>query len=294
MDAANLIALVTCQRMPDLYEGEQPLLEALRATGLRPVPAVWSDPSVPWTAFGAVLLRNPWDYFERPAAFTAWLEELRAQGVPLYNSATTALRNANKRYLLELAQQGLPVIPTAWLPQGEPFAQAIAALGADEVVIKPAISGGGFRTRRLAASDSQGIQALLEEIHQDCAALAQPFMADIGQRGELSLIFIEGRYSHAVRKVAAPGQFLIHEAYGGRVEPHSPSPGQIQACQSILEAWGEDCLYARVDVLDQGDDQVLLMELELLEPELFFAGHPRAATWLAEALLTRLHHHQDL
>jgi glutathione synthase/RimK-type ligase-like ATP-grasp enzyme len=278
------LALVTCQQMPQLYRGERPLVEALASAGFSPTPAIWDDPQIDWDGFEAILLRNPWDYFHAPARFAAWLDDLGARGARLFNSAATARRNMDKRYLLDLASAGVPVIQTRYLPRGARGALSqIAALGADEVVLKPAISGGGHLTTRHLAADHAGLQAALDQIHRHGDALAQPFLPEIATQGERSLIFFGGAFSHAVQKTAAPGQFLIHEIHGGAVSPFQPTQAQIDAAADALRAWGEPCLYARVDAIARGD-QLLLMELELIEPELFLQHDPGAAARLAAAL----------
>ena len=281
------IALVTAAALPGLFADDRILLEALRRRGLAAEPAIWEDRLYPWADAELVVIRSAWDYSWRRAAFLDW-----ADGVPaarLWNPASVVRWNTHKRYLLDLADRGVAIVPTHLIPAGTPahLATLFEAQGWDDVVLKPAVSQSGRYAMRVARSDLSAGLAHLDRVlpHEDM--LVQPFMPDIAIRGELSLTFIDGRFTHAVRKRAAPGDFRIHDDYGGTVEREEPEPGWLATAEAAVAAVGEPLLYARVDLVEGPDGRPAVMELELVEPELFFAHAPESAELLVDAIAAR-------
>jgi glutathione synthase/RimK-type ligase-like ATP-grasp enzyme len=261
------LALVTSAALPDCTDDDRLLLPALAARGIAGEPAVWDDPAVDWAAFDAVCVRSPWDYHLRVDAFEAWV---RALPVPAANPAPTLLWNTRKRYLDELAARGVPVIPTRRLAGS--LADLLADTGWGEVVVKPEVSAAGRDTWRARAGFEPG----------EGSWLVQPYLPAIEDEGEWSLVYLDGAYSHAVRKLPAAGQFLVHVEHGGRVVAGEPDEALREAGDRTIAAVGP-LPYARVDLV-RGPDGPLLMELELVEPELFFRFDPASPDRLARAL----------
>jgi glutathione synthase/RimK-type ligase-like ATP-grasp enzyme len=280
------IGLVTCAQIPDLTGDDRLALAELQARGHEVRAVVWSDDTVAWKAFDAIVLRSCWDYHWRPDEFTNWLDELERAGANLQNPVPTARWNMEKTYLRDLQQAGIATVPTRWIEPGT--FRSLAALrdetGWTDMVLKPAVSATAWQLWRAPASAS----TMPEEIRQALDArrfLAQPFVGEI-ERGEWSLVFFDNRFSHAVLKQPRDGDFRVQEDYGGRSAAASPPAGFVEAGERILATLPEQPLYARVDGVDTSTG-FMLLELELLEPVLFLAKHADAASRFADAIERR-------
>lgn len=264
------IALATSAAFPDLYSDDDGLVAALRALGVSPEPVVWDDPGADWAAFDLTVVRSTWDYHERRDDFVAW-----AHSVPrLANPAKVVEWNTDKTYLSGLP---VPVVPTAWSPA------VLADVPWEEVVVKPAVSAGARNTLRCSRSSAEG-QALLEQILANGVAMVQPYLPSVEDHGERSLLFVEGAFTHAVRR--NPALSLEGESrYDAR--PVDPADDELALALSVLEAVGEPLLYARVDVVRGFGGEALLIELEVTEPQMFLRYAPHAAEALAAAAVAR-------
>ncbi|MFJ1755892.1 RimK family alpha-L-glutamate ligase [Kitasatospora sp. NPDC088134] len=267
------IALLTGRTMPLDVPEDDLLVRALADRGLTADVLPWDEPA-DWSAYGLALVRTTWDYWQRHEEFLAALREIGGR-TKLRNPVGLVAWNSHKGYLLELAAAGVPVLPTRLVPAGadpERRAAALAAFGTDAaLVVKPAVSVGARDTIRTTAGDPAAAAHLAELVGSGRDTLVQPLAESVLTRGETSLVFLGGSFSHAVRKSAAPGDYRIHQYLGGTVHPHDPSGAELAAAEAALAAapHGGQLEYARVDlVLDAAGDPCL-MELELIEPELF-------------------------
>jgi glutathione synthase/RimK-type ligase-like ATP-grasp enzyme len=251
------VALATCEWLPGLDPDDAPLLAEL---GEAAEPAVWSDPEVDWPSYDAVLIRSIWDYFVRHEEFLAWIDSVP---VPMWNPAETLRWNSEKIYLRELEGSGIHTIPTAW--EGEvPW---------DDAIVKPTVAGGSLGLRRAAKGEPI-----------EPGFMAQPFLPDIVSAGELSLVFFDGEFSHAIRKTPAEGDIRVQPEHGGRVAAAEPTAAELATAERVLAAAGRDLLYARVDLV--GD--AMLIELEAIEPRFFFSHARGAERRLVDALRARV------
>lgn len=283
------VALVTCGAYPDLYEDDVPLVPALEALGIDGHPVVWSDPRVDWMAFDALVIRSVWDYFERLDEFRPWLDARLASGVLMCNAGEILRWNFDKRYLQELADAGVRVVPTIVVPRGDdPDIAALAGgRGWDEVVVKPTVAGGAYRTHRFRLDDAGRYREPIAITLRDRGVLVQPFLPEILSEGELSLLFFSGEFSHAVRKRATGGDYRVQFQYGGTTEPVEASPEWIEEARACIAAAPSLPVYARVDgVIRRG--RFVLMELEVFEPLMFLDQHPQACDRFARAIRGRL------
>lgn len=283
------IALATYETAPRLAPDDRLLIPALGAVGIDAEPAVWSDDHVVWETFDGVVVRSCWDYHLRIQEFTSWLERLDASRLPVWNPVSLIEWNANKRYLLDLAQRGVATIPTMIVPRGGARdVEAIAeAEGWTGFVLKPAVSASGYETHALALPlDGAGRDAIAQ-VTSIGDVLVQPFAEEIPRSGEYSFTFIDGTPSHATIKRAARGEFRVQTEHGGSVTPIEPPPMLAEQAAHVLAALPETPLYARVDGIERGG-AFLLMELELIEPNLFFEFGAGSADRFARALLRRL------
>jgi glutathione synthase/RimK-type ligase-like ATP-grasp enzyme len=273
------IALATCADLPDLYEDDLPLVDALRATGLATVVEVWTDPSVDWSSYDAVLLRSVWDYHTRYVEFTEWLGLLDKAGVRVLNDTDLVRWNSDKRYLLELREKGVAIVPSQ-VAAGPCLREVVAGLNGQEIVVKPTVSASALNTvRGVAGSDE--LSRAIDEL-PDAVYLVQPFQPEIQSVGEWSAIFIGGSYSHTVLKRPAAGDFLVQHHLGGSHELLEPPTAVLEGATAVLAALDTRVppAYARVDgIVSAG--RFLLMELELIEPYLFLPEHPAANGKLA-------------
>lgn len=282
------VALVTCGSLRELNDDDRPLLTELWSLGIEAEPAVWDDPAVDWKRYDAAVIRSAWDYHLTPAAFFSWLSRLEALGVAVWNPAPVIRANADKSYLKELEAAGVRVVPTAWVERGAgtKLDAVLEARGWDDAVVKPAVSAGAFRTRRVRRGLSDGQEALDHALAHS-AAMVQPFLPEIAEEGEWSFVFIGGQYSHAVLKTPRAGDFRVQEEHGGRTVRREPPPGLLIQARDAAIAGPRPWLYARVDGVRRGGD-LLIVELELIEPFLFLSYAPGAARKLAEAVKARV------
>jgi glutathione synthase/RimK-type ligase-like ATP-grasp enzyme len=283
------IALATYERAPSLAPDDQVLISALAAEGVDGEPVVWSDDAVIWETFDGIVVRSCWDYHLRFDEFRAWLDRLDASRLPTWNSASLIQWNANKRYLLDLAQRGVPTIPTAIVPRGSASTvETIAsAEGWPRFVLKPSVSASGYETHAFSTPLDGEQREIAARVLQLGDALVQPFAEEVARDGELSLMFIDGAFSHAAIKRAAAGEFRVQTEHGGSVNPTAANPEIVAQAGRVLAALPEVPLYARVDGIVRGD-AFLLMELELIEPNLFFELAPGSEQRFASALAERL------
>ena len=289
--AGRRIALVTYDARPDVTEDDRLLADALSSRGASVHAVSWSDPAVRWSSFDAVVVRSCWDYFLRPDEFHAWLDRLETEGARVFNDVRTLRWNADKSYLRELEARDVPVIPTRWLERGSASSlrELRRATGWSELVVKPTVSGGAHRTWRAMPDAEEDDDSRLAIMVDGGSVMVQPLVDVIEREGEWSLVFLDGHYSHAVLKRPRSGDFRVQREHGGSLEAGEPPSAVIAAARRVLAnvpTAGEPLLYARVDGCIV-DDELLLMELELLEPELFFRFAPAAAARMAEALLAR-------
>ncbi len=279
------ILLATASDMPKPDPESHLLIEELAKLGVSADLHPWDD-TLDWSEYPLVVSRTPWDYFVRAEEFLAWVAAIE-QATRLENPPAVIRWNAHKSYLLDLERTGVPVVATELVERGAgESAQAAAFAGYDEVVVKPAISGGSYRTIRGSARDA-GVRDHLGELVADGDALVQPFLTEIPEHGETSLVFFDGEFSHAVRKIPTAGDWRVQDEYGGAVVDHDPSPAEFAVAEATLAAAPAPPCYARIDMVELPAGPVV-MEAELIEPELFLPTHPEAAARFAAALAKRV------
>ncbi|AIF48894.1 ATP-grasp domain-containing protein [Dyella japonica] len=280
------LAIATSSMIPDIHPDDAHLATSLQRLGIETVACVWNDPRVDWTRYDAVLMRSTWDYFKHYAAFSAWLEKLP---VPTINHKALLRWNSDKRYLPELAAQGIDIIPTS-IVSGTHLRQRLAGMSGQEIVVKPTISGTAWHTARGKVGDAAFDQAIAQ-LPMAFEYLVQPFVPEVVSDGELSLLFFDGEFSHAVIKRPAAGDYRVQSEFGGtaqRVDPDAALIASAKRALTAVAALGHaNVAYARVDgVMSQG--QFLLMELEMIEPFLHLSDRPEAAERFAGNLRKRL------
>ena len=283
----NDVLIATATQLPRADEDEAPLIAALAAAGVRAQARAWDDPAVDWAGARACLIRSTWNYVRHYAAFLDWAARC-AVATALWNPLPVVRWNSHKRYLIELAQAGLPVVPTRLAARGVAADLAVLADGwaEPEIVIKPAVSAGSFRTVRVARDDLARGQAHLDAVLADHDALVQPFQRSVADYGERALVWIDGALTHAVRK--SPRFAGDPQRVSDAVDIAPDEARVAREILSSIETRLPPLMYARVDLARDQDGHPCLMELELIEPSLFLIRSPAAMARLVAAVQARL------
>lgn len=240
----------------------------LRDLGWEVETVSWRDPEVDWNDFEAVIIRTPWDYQRDAEGFLKVLERIDASSARLENSLDIVRWNLNKGYLRDLEGKGVNIVPTVWKEKGITETDVrdwLDYFRATEVVIKPTVSATAEFTYRLT-----GFQPELEAVFAEREYMVQPFMPYIVTEGEYSLFYFNGEYSHTILKTPKPRDFRVQEEHGGIITAVKPSDKIVETARDICELISPMPLYARIDLVRDASDNFALMELELIEPALYF------------------------
>ncbi len=291
------IAIATCAALPDGWPDDGLLVEALRERGAEVGYGVWSDPDFDWSGFDSVLIRSTWDYTLQRERFIAWARSLEGR---LENPPALVEWNSDKHYLADLAAAGIATVPTLYVELGDPAPELQG-----EVVVKPTVSAGARDTGRFSPSAHVDARRLLERLRsQGRSAMVQPYLASVEADGETAIVFIDGAESHALRKdvVLDPDQeapLADHELRAAEamfreelVAAASAGRAERKLAAAVVEQarrrFGAAPLYARVDMLRSPRGEPVLLELEAVEPSLYFEQAPGSAQRFAAAAVRRL------
>lgn len=256
---------------------DESLVRALRELGHDAQSAVWSNPARDWRQFDAVVIRSCWDYHLHAEQFLGWIASLERDGVAVINSPDLIRWNSRKTYLKELESAGVTIPGSIIVAEHaeEDLGKLCAAHGWQMAVVKPIISASAHRTERRTSGLVEG------------PALVQEYIAAIESEGEFSLTFIDHEYSHAVNKKPRADDFRVQEEHGGTIIAAKPPHGAQAFAENVLSKMPYRSIYARVDIVND-DGQFRLMELEVIEPELYLHLAPGSAQKLAMAILKKL------
>jgi glutathione synthase/RimK-type ligase-like ATP-grasp enzyme len=278
---APLVGVATSSDLPESDVSGRLLVSALERHGARSHVVEWSADR-DWQTYDAIIIQTCWDYHLRAPVFISWANRLEGIGTVVLNSSALLRWNYHKQYLLSLRDANIPVVPSALVRRGGDFREAVREFETLDLVAKPAVSASAMHTYRVDARTAQGAAAI-DTLSRDGDVIIQPYMEAIAG-GETSFVFFAGAFSHAVLKRPRQGDFRVQSEHGGTVEVVIPTQDAIDAAARVLTAVPEAPVYARVDGLVQGD-RVLLMEVELIEPELFLFAVPDAADRFAACAL---------
>lgn len=243
-------------------------IEPLRELGWEVEIVSWRDKTVDWNAFKAVVIRTTWDYQKEPEAFLDVLRKIENSKARLENSLKTVEWNLSKFYLRDLESAGIKIVPTLWdekkIDAGS-FEKWRRHFKSGEVIVKPLVSATAEFTFRLDEFFPE-----LEEIFATRAFMVQPFMPNITSEGEYSIFYFGGCYSHTILKTPKEKDFRVQEEHGGIIRPAQPTEKLLEAGRKVFEFINPQPLYARVDFVRDSGEDFALMELELIEPALYF------------------------
>ncbi len=275
------IALATCSRPTERDADFDFIASVLRRRGAEAEAPVWNRAGIDWSGFDLVMISSTWDYHRQPDRFREWLGEVDSVS-RLQNPRPLVEWNMDKRYLAELELAGVATIPTIWTEPGseEEALAELAECGWEEVVIKPVIDLGAERLARVEAGIAPRILEALSE-----PGMIQPYLPSLESEGEISLLFVAGELLHGLRKRPARGDFRVQPQYGATHERIEPGPGVVGIAERAIAAAPGEPLYARVDLVADESGGLRLIELELIEPNLYLDVAPTGAKAVARALL---------
>lgn len=257
------------------------------------LPWTTSDPRTLGDELDAVILRSPWDYTDRYSEFMPWLSSI---DVPIHNPIDIVRWNTDKRYLLDLAAAGVPVVPTQivdsdtheWDPP----------TGFAEIVVKPSVGAGSKGAKRFAVTEIDSARAhAIELIKNGSSAMVQPYLPSVDHGSETALVHFDGEFSHSVTKGPMLPRDGLKKMVGDLyleedIDPRQATDAQLEVARRALAAipstnGSGPPLYARVDLIDDAEGEPVVLELELVEPSFFFAFDPEAADRFVKAISAR-------
>jgi glutathione synthase/RimK-type ligase-like ATP-grasp enzyme len=285
----NRLALITWSGLPQGAASERLMLPYLAAAGVETEIADWRLQGFDFSQFDLVVLRSCWDYHLHGAEFTEWLRSAAGQ-VRVLNDLDTVLWNQNKFYLRELEQQGIEIAPTIFAMGGEAVgaAERLQISNWRKIVLKPAVSASAHKTWLMDGTALPPDAELAQQMGGG-AFLIQKFIPQIQTQGEISFVYIDGVFSHAVLKRPAAGDFRVQQEHGGSADPFHPLAALLDQANQIASSVPQvrDSLYCRIDAVAR-EGKLVLMELELIEPELFLGFADGAAARFAGAIVSHL------
>lgn len=265
------IAFVTEKELPRLSGDDRQLISPFKKLGLKIVPTIWNDPRVKWGDFKAVIFRSCWHYYLKINEFKNWLDRLETLNANVWNPVEIIKWNIDKTYLIKLKKQGLNVIPTF---------TSINKLNTqtEDYILKPRYGTDSYDVRKRKRKD-------LNIIPKDF--LLQPFIKEIVESGEISIIFIGNKISHAVRKKPKNGEFRTNYSSGAKWTKENLNAEYTKQAQAIFDSLKTNLLYARLDVVEV-DGKLMVMEIELTEPFLYFTWAKQAIELFARDLASKI------
>lgn len=270
------IAFLSTDDLEDYFVWDNLLIQPFSQHGVHVDVISWHVTDIDWSQYDAVIVRSTWDYQEHADAFIDKLIEITKHDTVLINPLSLMQWNISKRYLQILQTQGITIIPSVFFDSvaiSDIYAQ-FAYFDTQEIIIKPLISANSDNTFRLDHTNLMAQAGPLSNIFSTTPCVIQPFLDSVINEGEYSLFYFNGEYSHTIRKVPKSGDFRVQEEHGGELITVIPDERQLSAAAKVLAALPEKSLYARVDLIRnpraQKDDIWQLMEVELIEPSLYF------------------------
>jgi len=270
----------------NIFKEDGLVQEALEAKGYKVGRKSWSDPTFDWSSTRYVLFRTTWDYFDRADEWKEWLAST-AEKTQMINPHELVQWNMDKHYLKDLINQGINVPEIRYIEVGEniQLSDLVGEMQEEVAILKPCFSASARHTYKIVGRVSEELENTLQELIQVEAMMLQPFQHTVPEKGEVSMMVMGGTFTHAVLKKPKKGDFRVQDDFGGTVELYKPSGAEIAFAERCVQACPVPPTYARVDIIEDNDGELALIEMELIEPELWFRLKPEAAEVLAESLI---------
>jgi len=279
----------TNEYINNVLQEDQLVVDALNNLEINTIRLAWDNSNFDWSTTKYIIFRTTWDYFDRYTEFSAWLQEV-SKKTTLFNSAYIIKWNIDKHYLADLEAKDVAIVPTYFIEKGETKSlnEIYKSLSWQKIVLKPCISGAARHTYKINVDTIADHEAIFKTLIAEEAMMIQPFLENIVTQGEVSMIVIDGTYTHAILKKAKAGDFRVQDDFGGSVHEYIPTQEEIDFAENAVKACIEMPIYARVDIVKDNNNAWAISELELIEPELWFRHHHGAATALAKAVQKRM------
>ena len=280
------VALLTCDRFPSLIDTECRLIDDFADLGITAEAVIW-DKVWDYDDYDLLIIRNTWDYYKKSDTFKVWLDHVESHNYPLINPVTTIRWNMDKLYLNQLKEINVPLVPSLFIQQNssvDELKHLIENIDWKKIVVKPSISAGSWDTYLLTSDQLIYNFQQLYDLNQRHSLIFQKYMDVITQSGEYSYIFFNGRYQYAVNKKPKSGDFRVQKDYGGQYLAHQPNRDELQLIENILGKVSYPHYYARVDGV--WDESFYLMEIELIEPDLYLNKFPGAYVAFVNEMLS--------
>ena len=279
------VALATFTKLAQLNDDDAVLLRALRKRGVSTEVVIWSE-SLDWSSYQIVVIRSCWDYIDNPVAFKRWLETLSDLGICVINHLDTILWNLEKTYLQKLEKNGVKIVPTVWIDSKmsvDLIEKQMASYKTQNFVIKPVVGNDANGLSVLSRQNLRDGIAYSMDSRPSAQYMLQPFLSNVIDEGEWSLVFIGGKYSHCILKNPAPGDFRSQHTRGGTFKLMNPAEAALDQAKRAIAACPK-AVFARVDLIRE-EDQFLVGEVEMIEPYLYFDLFPESAENLVDSIL---------
>ncbi len=269
----------------NIFADDDLLISSLESEGLRCCRISWDDQDFDWTTVRFAIFRTTWDYFERIDEFMNWFAETREK-TNFLNHPDVVSWNIDKAYLWDLAYHGIDIPQGVYISKGSDttLEKICAASGWNNWVLKPAVSGAAWNTFRFNHDGIEGLGPLFSNLLKTENMILQQFLPSVEETGEVSLVMLGGKFSHAVLKKAKPGDFRVQDDFGGTLHDYEPKQDEIALAEHAMSVCKQLPLYARVDIVWDLEGRPCISELELIEPELWFRRHPESAAHLAKLI----------
>ena len=267
----------------NVLKEDELVMNALKKFNLKVNKKDWHDAAFDWSTTRSVIFRSTWDYFDKFDEFKTWLNKIKNQCF-LINSHEIISWNVDKHYLLDLQKKGIPIPESIFIPKNKSIDLSLLMKKNqwDEIVVKPTISGAAKNTYRLKEEDLSSFQNKWENLISQEDFIVQEFQKQVISKGEVALMVFGGKYTHAVLKQAKKGDFRVQDDFGGSIAIYSPDKEMIELAEKSVKTMSPVPAYARVDVIWNNNSKLVVSELELIEPELWFRLNPHAADVLAK------------
>jgi glutathione synthase/RimK-type ligase-like ATP-grasp enzyme len=293
------VAILRCGQLPsfvdweipnleELFEEDRLLIRGFEREGFNAQPVVWNDPAIDWNQFDIALIRSTWDYLDEQERFLEVLSQIEASDCRLINPLAAVRWNIDKRYLLDLEEWGVTIIPTYLASHVETDAlhSRLRDRQVQTIVLKPTVGLGGSHSHRVPLNELHNTLDVLRDSQPHLQYLIQPFVEEILSEGEWSFIFFNRQLSHVLLKKPAPGDYRVQGIYGGTIESAEPLADDLQQAKYVMAKLPFDLLYARLDFVRVGG-QLSVIEIELIEPIFSFNLVPESPGRLARAVRNR-------
>ncbi|MFT4994250.1 MAG: glutathione synthase/RimK-type ligase-like ATP-grasp enzyme [Paraglaciecola sp.] len=279
-------AFLSMDSLEDFFAYDDMLFAPLARLGWQAEEVSWRKEGLDWDSYDVVVIRSTWDYQTDPQAFLTCLAQIEASTARLENSLKLVKWNISKEYLKDIANQGITIVPTRWMAHFDlaDVAKSFAHFSCDHIVIKPLVSANADHTYRLSREQLLSQATILKTTFSDRAFMVQPFMQAIVDEGEYSLFYFAGHYSHSILKMPKADDFRVQEEHGGQLKLIEPSDEMLTTARHTLASLPDDALYARIDLIRHAGG-FAIMEVELIEPSLYFNMDPQSPQRFADAFV---------